>query len=204
MEQRAIAAGNGPLAFGSRASQQWRAGMSGTVGWMRQAEQQLTDWMTGYAQGLQQSAMRSAMITGGAGLAALVLILLATMLLARSMVRRLRRLEAAHRESERQAAEEAWQRDSISALSARFFRRSYALQEGLLRLIDSLELSEEDPERLASLFQIDHLVTRLRRDSDSALVLAGEETAAIRPGQSPWWTCSGRRCPRSSSMTGSF
>ena len=47
----------------------------------------------------------------------------------------------------------------------------------MLRLIDSLELSEDDPGRLASLFQIDHLVTRMRRNSDSALVLAGHETS---------------------------
>jgi signal transduction histidine kinase len=185
VEQRAIAAGNGPLAFGSRASQQWRAGMSGTVGWMRQANQQLTDWITGYARGLQRSALRSALITGGAALAALVLVLLASVLLARSVVRRLRRLEAAHRESEQLAAEEAWQRASVSALSARFFRRSYALQERLLRLIDRLELSEEDPERLASLFQMDHLVTRMRRDSDSALVLAGDETRHHPAGPVP-------------------
>jgi hypothetical protein len=46
----------------------------------------------------------------------------------------------------------------------------------LLRLIDSLELGEDDPERLASLFQMDHLATRMRRNSDSALVLAGHET----------------------------
>jgi len=185
VEQRAIATGSGPLAFGSRASQQWRAGMSGTVGWMHQAEQQLTDWITGYARGLQRSAVRSALITGGAALAALVLVLLGSVLLARSMVRRLRRLEAAHRESERLAAEEAWQRASVSALSARFFRRSYALQERLLWLIDRLELKEEDPERLASLFQMDHLVTRMRRDSDSALVLAGDETRHHPAGPVP-------------------
>ena len=97
VEQRAIAAGSGPLALGAQASQQWRAGMSFTVGWMRQAEQQLADWITGYAQGLQRSAVRSAMITGGAALAVLAIVLLATMIVARSLVRPLRRLEAAAR-----------------------------------------------------------------------------------------------------------
>ncbi|HEY9242889.1 MAG TPA: nitrate- and nitrite sensing domain-containing protein [Streptosporangiaceae bacterium] len=225
VEQRAIAAGDGPLAFGAQASQQWRAGMSYTVGWMRHAEQQLTDWITSYAQGLQRTALRSALLTGGVALAALALVLAFALLVARSIVRPLRRLEAAardvagarlpaaarsldvagnpdhpvpvtpidvssrnevgqvaravdqvHREAVQLAAEQAWQRASASALSARFFRRSYALQERLLRLIDSLELSEDDPERLASLFQMDHLVTRMRRDSDSALVLIGDET----------------------------
>jgi signal transduction histidine kinase len=225
VEQRAIAAGDGPLTLGAQASQQWRAGMSYTVGWMRHAEQQLTDWITGNAQGLQRSALRDAVITGGVALAALALVLLVALIVARSLVRPLRRLEAAaldvagarlpaaaralsvagdpehaapvspvdvrstdeigrvaraldqvQQEAVRLAADQARQRAGLSALSARFFRRSYALQNRLLRLIDSLEFSETDPDRLASLFQLDHLVTRLRRHSDSALVLAGHET----------------------------
>ncbi len=226
VEQRALAAGDGPLALGAQASRQWQTGMSYTVGWMRHAQQQLTDWTTSYAQGLQRSAIRSAAITGGAALAALLLVVLATLIITRSMVRPLRRLEAAaldvagtglptaaralsvnpdwagpvpvppagvpssdeigrvarafdqvHREAVDLAAEQARQRAALSALSARFFRRSYYLQDRLLRMIDSLEFSEADPDRLASLFQLDHLVTRLRRQSDSALVLAGDETA---------------------------
>ncbi len=226
VEQRAVVAGTGPLALSAQASQQWRTGMSYTAGWMRHAEQQLTEWIAGYAQGQRRSALRSALITGAAGLAGLVVVLLATLLVARSMVRPLRRLEAAaldvagarlpaaaralgaaghpgqpapvtpidvrstdeigqvarafdqvHREAVRLAAEQAGQRASISALSGRFFRRSYALQERLLGLIDGWELSEDDPERLASLFQIDHLATRMRRHSDSALVLAGHRAA---------------------------
>jgi signal transduction histidine kinase len=225
VEQRATAVGNGTLALGAHASQQWRAGMSYTVGWMRHAEQQLAAWITAYAQALQRSAMRSAIVTGGAALAALILVLLATMIIARSMVRPLRRLETAaldvagarlpaevrslgvagnsghplpvtpidvlstdeigqvarafdrvHREAVRLAGEEARLRGSVSAIFASFFRRSHSLLERLLRLIDSLELGEDDPERLASLFQMDHLATRMRRNSDSALVLAGHET----------------------------
>ena len=224
VEQHAIAAGSGPLALGGQASQQWRAGMSYTVGWMRHAQQQQTAWITGYAQGLQRSAVRSALDTSAAALAGLALVVLVTLLVVRSVVRPLRRLQAAalfvartrlpaaaralevtghpeqpvpvtpieiqstdeigqvarafdevHREALRLAAEQARRRASISALSARFFRRSYSLQERLLRLIDSAELTEDDPERLASLFQMDHLVTRMRRHSDSALILTGQE-----------------------------
>jgi signal transduction histidine kinase len=184
VEQRAAAAGNGALALGAQASQQWSAGMSYTVGWMRHAEQQLAAWITAYARALQRSAMRSAIITGGVALAVLILVLLATLMIARSMVRPLRRLEAAaldvdrvHREAVRLAGEEARLRGSVSAVFAGFFRRSHSLLERLLRLIDSLELGEDDPERLASLFQVDHLATQLRRNSDSALVLAGHETS---------------------------
>jgi signal transduction histidine kinase len=165
VEQRAAAAGNGALANGAHASQQWQAGMSYTVGWMRHAEQQLAAWITAYAQALHRNAMRSAIITGGAALAVLILVLVATMIMARSMVRPLRRLEAA-------ALDVAGAR----LLLASFFRRSHSLLERMLRLIDSLELREDDPERLASLFQMDHLATRMRRNSDSALVLAGHET----------------------------
>jgi signal transduction histidine kinase len=231
VELRATTPGPSALALGAQASQQWGIGMSFTVGWMRHAEQQLAAWITTYAQSLQRSTMRSAIITGGVALAVLAVVLLATMIVARSLVRPLRRLEAAaldvagaclpaevradaagnsgrplpitpidvrstdeigrvarafdraHREALRLAGEEARRRRSISAISASFFRRSHSLLERLLRLIDSLELSEDDPGRLASLFQIDHLATRMRHNSDSALVLAGHE--AHRPWAEP-------------------
>jgi signal transduction histidine kinase len=218
VEQRATTAGPGALALGAQASQQWEAGMSFTVGWTRHAEQQLAAWITTYTQSLQRSTMRSAIITGGVALAVLAVVLLATMIVARSLVRPLRRPEAAaadvagarlpaeiraldvagnsghvvpvtpidmraHREAVRPAGEEPRLRGSVGAISASFFRRSHSLLERLLRLIDSLELSEDDPGRLASLFQIDHLATRMRRNSDSALVLAGHE--AHRPWAEP-------------------
>jgi signal transduction histidine kinase len=166
IEQRATAAGDGTLTLGPHASEQWRAGMSYTVAWMRDAEQQLAAWVTAYAQSLQRSAMQAAISTGGAALGALILILLVTLLVARSLVLPLRRLEAA-----------ALRGTSVSAIYAGFFRRSHSLLERLLGLIDSLELSEDDPERLATLFQMDHLATRLRRNSDTTHVLAGRERA---------------------------
>ena len=169
VEQRATTAGNGVLALGPQASQQWSAGMSYTVGWTGQAEQQLAEWITADAQALQRSAMRSAIITGGAGLGALALVLLGTIFAARSMVRRLRRLEAA-------AGEGAGARSPASAVSARFLWRNHSLLERLLQLIDSSEQNENNPERLANLFEMDHLATRIWRNSDSALVLAGHET----------------------------
>ena len=171
VEQRALATGTSGLALGAPAGQQWSAGMSFTVGWMRHSGRQLATWITGDAQAQQRSEMRSAVITGAVALAVLVLILLTTMIIIRSMVR-------VHREAVRLAGEEARRRSGVSAISASFFRRSHALLERLLRLIDSLEHSEQDPGRLASLFQIDHLVTRMRRNSDSALVLAGHETSS--------------------------
>jgi anti-sigma regulatory factor (Ser/Thr protein kinase) len=42
-----------------------------------------------------------------------------------------------------------------------------------LALIDGLERNEEDPERLESLFRLDHLAARMRRNGANLLVLAG-------------------------------
>ena len=62
-------------------------------------------------------------------------------------------------------------------------RRNQVLIERQLSLIDSLERKEEDAERLSSLFRLDHLATRMRRNSENLLVLAGYEVT--RPGSQP-------------------
>ncbi len=43
-------------------------------------------------------------------------------------------------------------------------RRSRSLVDQQLALIDQLERDEEDPQRLASLFRLDHLAARMRRN----------------------------------------
>ena len=75
----------------------------------------------------------------------------------------------------RLAGDEARRRGSLNAMFVTFLRRNSSLVEPLLWLIDRFELGEADPERLAALFEIDHLATRIRRISDSALVLAGDQ-----------------------------
>ena len=52
-------------------------------------------------------------------------------------------------------------------------RRSRSLVDQQLSLIDRLERNEEDPERLDSLFRLDHLAARMRRNGANLLVLAG-------------------------------
>ena len=52
-------------------------------------------------------------------------------------------------------------------------RRSRTLVDQQLSLIDRLERNEEDPERLESLFRLDHLAARMRRNGANLLVLAG-------------------------------
>ncbi len=52
-------------------------------------------------------------------------------------------------------------------------RRSRSLVDQQLSLIDRLERNEEDPERLESLFKLDHLAARMRRNGANLLVLSG-------------------------------
>ena len=95
VDQRATPAGHGVLALGPQASQQWSGGMAYTVGWLGQAEQQLAAWIPADAQALQRSETRSAIISGGVALGALALVLLGTILAARSMARRRSQPDAA-------------------------------------------------------------------------------------------------------------
>ena len=80
-----------------------------------------------------------------------------------------------HREAVRLASNEAALRGNVNAMFVNLSRRSQSLVERQIRLIDDLEQGEQDPERLSSLFQMDHLATRMRRNSENLLVLAGHE-----------------------------
>lgn len=64
-------------------------------------------------------------------------------------------------------------RTGISDLFVNLARRNQALIERQLRFVDELEAREEDPERLRNLFELDHLATRMRRNAESLLVIAG-------------------------------
>jgi signal transduction histidine kinase len=86
-----------------------------------------------------------------------------------------RAFDQVHKEAVRLAANEAALRGNINAMFVNLSRRSQSLVERQIRLIDDLELGEQDSERLASLFQMDHLATRMRRNSENLLVLAGHE-----------------------------
>ncbi len=53
--------------------------------------------------------------------------------------------------------------------------RTLGLVERQLAVIESLEEGERDPERLETLFKLDHFAARMRRNSENLLVLAGAE-----------------------------
>ncbi|GIG63234.1 hypothetical protein Lfu02_76060 [Longispora fulva] len=55
-------------------------------------------------------------------------------------------------------------------------RRSQILVDRLIGSLDQMEKNEQDPDRLAELFHLDHLATRMRRNDENLLVLAGEES----------------------------
>jgi signal transduction histidine kinase len=75
------------------------------------------------------------------------------------------------------AGDEARLRLLVNDMFETMSRRSRSLVDQQLSLIDGLERNEEDPERLDSLFRLDHLAARLRRNSANLLVLAGAQLA---------------------------
>ncbi len=204
----------------------WYNNMTFTVGKMRAVESQLVNNIVARSRSLQSSATRSAVITSVITLVLLIVVLLFTTLVARSMIRPLRRLredaldiagsrlpdmvrrlsetegsdesveiepiavsstdeigevarafDQVHREAVRLAADEAMLRGNLNAMFVNLSRRSQSLIERQISLIDSLEQGEQDSGRLSSLFRLDHLATRMRRNSENLLVLAGHEAS---------------------------
>jgi len=72
-------------------------------------------------------------------------------------------------------------RKGIGDLYVNLARRNQSLVDRQLSMLDALEASAEDPDQLASLFELDHLATRMRRNAESLLVLSGA-------GQSRQWS----------------
>jgi signal transduction histidine kinase len=210
---------NGALNISAKeAPGQWYSAMSDTIDKMQTVE-------LGVARNVvARAAEQSALFTGILTAATLILVLIATFAVARSLVLPLRTLregaldiatvqlpervrqlgetpdsatslevspidvlsvdeigqvarafDQVHSEAVRLAGNEALLRRSFNAMFVSLSRRSQSLIERLVRMIDSLEQNEEDPGRLSNLFAMDHLVTRMRRNSESLLLLAGHE-----------------------------
>ncbi|MEV8632845.1 nitrate- and nitrite sensing domain-containing protein [Streptosporangium sp. NPDC051023] len=88
-----------------------------------------------------------------------------------------RAFDEVHREAVRLAGDEARLRTTVNAMFVNLSRRSQTLVERQLTLVERLERGERDDRRLADLFKLDHLATRMRRNSENLLVLAGQEVA---------------------------
>ncbi len=191
---------------------------------LHRVEQTLMSSIIGQVGGLRDRAITSALLEGIGVLLILVLALIFTAAVGRSMTRPLARLRSGalevagvrlpetvrrmsesggadsppdiepidvdstdeigevarafdqvHQEAVRLAANEAALRGNVNAMFVNLSRRSQSLVERQIRLIDDLEQGEQDSDRLANLFQMDHLATRMRRNSENLLVLAGHE-----------------------------
>ena len=198
--------------------------MSFTIGKVRQVANGLTGNISTLANTSRTNATTSLLVTSLVTLLLLLLVALVSTIVARSLIRPLRKLRAdaldvagnrlpemvrrlsqsegadegveiepigvtstdeigevarafdqVHREAVRLAADEAMLRGNLNAMFINLSRRSQSLIERQLSLIDSLEQSEQDSGRLSSLFRLDHLATRMRRNSENLLVLAGHE-----------------------------
>jgi len=220
---------NGTVSIGvppASAPGTWYGNMTTTVQDMRGVESTLLGNILARSQSLESAATRNAVIISIIVLALLIIVLLITTLVARSMIRPLRRLredaldiagtrlpdmvrrlsetegsdesveiepiavsstdeigevarafDQVHREAVRLAADEAMLRGNLNAMFVNLSRRSQSLIERQISLIDSLEQGEQDSGRLSSLFRLDHLATRMRRNSENLLVLAGHEAS---------------------------
>ncbi len=71
------------------------------------------------------------------------------------------------------AREQAALRGSIAEMFVNVARRNHVLLSRQLSFIDQLERTEENPDTLDDLFKLDHLATRMRRNAESLIVLAG-------------------------------
>ncbi len=70
-------------------------------------------------------------------------------------------------------------RKGVSEIFVTLARRNRSLVDRQLALLDELESREEDPETLGGYYNLDHLATRMRRNAESLLVLAGSEPTRI-------------------------
>jgi signal transduction histidine kinase len=75
------------------------------------------------------------------------------------------------------AGDEARLRLLVNDMFETMSRRNRSLVDQQLALIDRLERNEEDPDRLDSLFRLDHLAARMRRNGANLLVLAGAHSS---------------------------
>jgi len=86
-----------------------------------------------------------------------------------------RAFDAVQQQALRLATEQAGLRAKYSSVFVNLSRRSQGLVQRQLQLLERLERDEEDADQLATLFQLDHLATRMRRNNENLMVLSGSE-----------------------------
>ena len=88
-----------------------------------------------------------------------------------------RAVDELHQQAINLAAAEAKTRAQVSDMFVTLSRRNTSLVNQQLGLIERLESDEEDPQRLESLFRLDHLASRMRRTAESLVVLSDAPVA---------------------------
>ncbi|MFD7938027.1 nitrate- and nitrite sensing domain-containing protein [Streptomyces sp. NPDC059755] len=221
---RALSSSSGLESLDKQSYQDWLDASSTKIKQMNNIELTLLENMEQKARELRAESEREAIISGALILLVLGVSLVGAFVVARSMIRSLRRLQETatkvaqdrlpelvkqlsesdpqdvdtsvesvgvhsrdeigqvaaafddvHREAVRLAAEQALLRGNVNAMFTNLSRRSQGLIQRQLSLISELESREADPDQLSSLFKLDHLATRMRRNGENLLVLAGEE-----------------------------
>ncbi|MEW2422697.1 nitrate- and nitrite sensing domain-containing protein [Streptomyces nigra] len=221
---RALTSATGLASLDKRSYRDWVDDSTTKIQGMRAIETTLLEEMEQKARELRNESESEAIISGALILLVLGVSLVGAFVVARSMIRSLRRLEETatrvaqdrlpelvkqlsesdpqdvdtsvesvgvhsrdeigqvaaafddvHREAVRLAAEQALLRGNVNAMFTNLSRRSQGLIQRQLSLISELESREADPDQLSSLFKLDHLATRMRRNGENLLVLAGEE-----------------------------
>ncbi len=76
----------------------------------------------------------------------------------------------------RVATDQARSRRNVAEMFVSLGRRNQQLLQRMLRQISDLEREENDPQTLSALYDLDHLATRMRRNAESLLVLAGNRS----------------------------
>ncbi|NIJ10281.1 signal transduction histidine kinase [Saccharomonospora amisosensis] len=96
-----------------------------------------------------------------------------------------RAFDAVHGQAVRLAGEQALLRENVNSMFVNLSRRSQDLVERQLSVLDRMEQHEQDPDILGGLFELDHLATRMRRNSENLLVLAGQDAGRPLPESVP-------------------
>ncbi|QZT63531.1 HAMP domain-containing sensor histidine kinase [Mycolicibacterium austroafricanum] len=90
-----------------------------------------------------------------------------------------------HQQAVMLAGEQARLQLQVTDMFETLSRRNRSLVDQQLSLIDRLERDEEDPDRLESLFRLDHLAARMRRNGSNLMVLAGAQISRERAESVP-------------------
>ena len=77
--------------------------------------------------------------------------------------------------------EETAPQDVLAGVCSSIAQRDLNLVDALLEQLEHMEVDEDDPEALERLYTVDHLATRLRRNSENLRVLAGREAGGGSP-----------------------